>query len=111
MQLPEVAGPLELLGTAEQMRSLAGIVEDLPEPVGNRGLAAGTAVQRKRLARTAVQVRVVEERSIASLVETAPAVRESLPAAPAGKAVREAELEESEGAGVETSSIFLPEMS
>ena len=79
------------------MRSLAGIVEDLPEPVGNRGLA-GIAVQRKRLARTAVQVRVVEERSIASLVETAPAVRE-------------AELEESEGAGVETSSIFLPEMS
>ena len=92
------------------MRSLAGIVEDLPESVGNRGLA-GIAAQRKRLAHTAVQVRVAEERSIASLVETAPAVQESLPAVPAGKAVREAELEESEGAGVETSSIFLPEMS
>jgi hypothetical protein len=110
MQLPEVAGPLELLGTAEQMRSLAGIVEDSREPVGNRRLA-GIAAQQKPPARIAVQVRVVEERSNASLVETAPAVQESLPAAPAGKAVREAELEESEGAGVETSSIFLPEMS
>ena len=111
MQLPEVAGPLELLGTAEQMRSLAGIVEDSREPVGNRGLVAGTAVQQKPPARIAVQVRVGEERSNASLAETAPAVQESLQAAPAGKAAREVELEESEGAGVETSSIFLPEMS
>ena len=110
MRLREVVGPLDPLGTAERLRVLAGTVEDLPEPVGNRGLA-GIAVQRKRLAHTAVQVRVAEERSIASLVETAPAVQESLPAVPAGKAVREAELEESEGAGVETSSIFLPEMS
>ena len=92
------------------MRSLAGIVEDSQEPVGNRGLA-GIAAQQKPPARIAVQVRVGEERSIASLVETAPAVQESLQAAPAGTAVREAELEESEGAGVETSSIFLPEMS
>ena len=104
MRLREVAGPLELLGTAEQMRSLAGIVEDSREP-------AGIAAQRKRLARTAVRVRVVEERSNVSLAETAPAVQEPLQAAPAGTAVREAELEESEGAGVETSSIFLPEMS
>ena len=64
--------------------------------------SAGIAAQRKRLARTAVQVQVAEGQSSASLVETAPAARESLPAAPAGKAVREAELEESEGAGVET---------
>ena len=52
-----------------------------------------------------------EERSIASLVENAVVAQGSLQAAPVGKAAREAELEESEGAGVETSSIFLPEMS
>ena len=52
-----------------------------------------------------------EERSIASLVENVVAVLESPPAAPAGKAALAAELEESEEAGVETLSIFLPEMS
>lgn len=107
MQLREVVGPLDPLGTAGCLQGLAGTVEDSREAVGNWGFA-GIAAQQKPFARTAVQVRVVEAQSIASLTETAAAVQESLQAVLDRKAVPEGEPEELEETGDETLFVDLP---